>query len=173
MIKQLVPIFAVVALFGTTRSLRCQSQPKAVAQLELGSVHAVPQVYVGLRLRTSDQQVFVPFCGEAEGGLKILCTAGVHLEVQAGQGWRPVKLRTTYGALGASSLGRARGDLIAPKSEASFIFQFSRRYFEVEPGQHLRVVVDAWPDKEAMKTGGPSTSLTSPPFECPQIGIDR
>ncbi len=170
---KLVLIFGVVALFGTARPLLCQNEPKEVAQLELGSIRAIPQVYVALRLRTSDQQVFVPYCGETEGGEKILCTAGVHLEVQTPQGWRAAKLRTTYGVLGAASLGRAGGVPIAPRSEAPFSFQFSRRFFEVEPGQRLRIVVDAWPDMESMKAGGRSIQFTSPPFECPRTGIGQ
>jgi hypothetical protein len=167
MTKQLVLGFALVVLFGTPRTLRCQNESKEVAQVEIETTHAIPQVYVVLRLRTLDQQVFVPYCGEVEGGEKILCTAGAHLQVQTGQGWRPAKLRTRYGVLGAESLGRAEGSLIAPRSETSFGFEFSRLFFEVEPGQRLRVVIDAWPDMESMKAGRRSFQLTSPPFECP------
>jgi hypothetical protein len=68
-------------------------------------------------------------------------------------------------------LDLANGVLIAPRSEVPFEFRFSRRYFEVEPGQQLRVVVDVWPDGQSMKADGRSTQLASPPFECPQIGF--
>ena len=170
---QLVVSFAVVALFGSPHPLRCQNESKEAARLEVGSIRAIPQVYIALRLRTSDQQLFVPYCGESESGEKILCTLGSHLQVHTGQGWRPVKLRTRYGVLGAASLGRVGGSLITPRSEASFSFQFSRRFFEIEPGQQLRVVVDAWLDMESMKTGGRSIQLTSAPFECPQTGTGQ
>jgi len=173
MTKQLALSLAAVALLGIARPLRGQNEPKQVAQLEVGTVQAVPQVYVSLRLRTSDQQVFIPYCGVSEGADKILCTLGVHLQVQTSKGWRPAKLRTTYGVLGALLLGKAGGTLIAPRSGASFDFQFSRRFFEVEPGQRLRVVVDVWTDEQSMKSGGPSIQLISPAFECPQTGIDR
>jgi hypothetical protein len=173
MTKRLALSLAAVALFGIARSQQGQNEPKQVGQVDVASVRAVPQVYVALRLRTSDQQVFVPYCGESDTGEKILCTLGAHLEVRTSRGWRPAKLRTTYGVLGASSLGRAGGSLIAPRSEASFSFQFSRRFFEVEPGQQLRVVVDAWPDEQSMKMSGRSIQLTSPPFECPQTGTGR
>ena len=71
--------------------------------------------------------------------------------------------------LGAASLGRAGGVPIAPRSEAPFSFQSSRRFFEGRSGQRLRIVVDAWPDMESMKAGGRSIQFTSPPFECPGL----
>lgn len=173
MTNQLVFTFAAIALFGISRPVQCQKESKQVAQLEIGSIRAVPQVYVSLRLRTSDQQVFVPFCGESESGGKILCALGAHLQVRTSKGWRPAKLRTTYGVLGASLLERAGGSLIPPKSGESFDFQFSRRFFKVEAGQQLRVVVDTWPDEQSMKTPGRSIQLVSPPFECPQTGTGQ
>ena len=129
MTKQLVFSLAAVALLGIARLLQGQNESEQVSRLDIEGVRAVPQVYVSLRLRTSDQQVFIPYCGESEGGEKILCTLGAHLQVQTSKGWRPAKLRTTYGVLGASFLGRAGGSLIAPKSGGSFEFQFSRALF--------------------------------------------
>ena len=161
---------AAIVFFGTVNPLQGQSESRLVAEIKVESILAVPQIYVSLRLTTLERQVFVPYCGESEYGEKILCTLGTHLEVQTSQGWRPAKLRTTYGVLGAVRLGHASGSLIGPKDGAPFIFQFSRRFFEVEPGQQLRVIVDVWPDEQSMKTSGRSFQLASPPFQCPDIG---
>lgn len=170
MTGQLLLSLAAVMLFAVPPALQGQSERKQLAQLDVGTVQAVQQVYVTLRLRTADQQLFVPYCGELEGGEKVLCTLGTHLEVQTSQGWRRAKLRTTFGVLGGWSLDLAHGSLIAPRSGASFNFRFSRRFFQVEQGQQLRVVVDAWPDEQSMRTGGRSIQLISPPFECPHTG---
>ena len=165
--RQLTLSLATVAFISTALSLCAQNKSNPVAQLDVGSIRAIPQVYVDLRLRAPDLEIFVPYCGESEGGGKVLCVAATRLEVETKTGWHPAKLRTTYGVLGALSLDRARGVLIAPKNEASFSFQFSTYFFEVAPGQRLRVVVDAWSNEESMKTGGPSMQFVSPPFKCP------
>jgi hypothetical protein len=159
-----------MALFVIALPLQSQIGPDGGPGLDVRSVRAVPQVYVALQLRTSDQQVFLPYCAEFEGGEKVLCTMAARLEVHTAQGWRRAKLRTTYAVLGGLSLDRARGTLIPPRSVASFSFQFSRRFFEVEPGQQLRVVADAWPDEQSMKTGGQSVQFISMSFKCPQTG---
>jgi hypothetical protein len=177
---------AVVALFGIGQALRGQSEPKEGPRLDLGNVGAIPQIYVSLRLRAPDKQIFVPYCGQSKIGTwdkslfapyqsqavanttRILCTAGTHLQVRSGAEWVPAGARTTFGILGRLPLDLADGVLIAPGSELSFEYEFSRRYFQVEPGQLLRVIVDLWPDEESMKSGRPSTKIASPPFECPQ-----
>jgi hypothetical protein len=173
MFKQFILGLAAVACFGIGSPSPAQIESRPVAKIEISSVFAVPQIYVSLRLTTAEQQVFVPYCGESENGQKVLCTLGAHLEVQSRQGWSPVKLRTNYGVLGASRPGRAGGRLIAPKSGETFSFEFSRRFFEIEPGQQLRVVVDVWPDEQSLKTDGKSSQLTSPPFNCPDTGAGK
>jgi hypothetical protein len=156
-----------IALIGTLQWVPGQSQSKQEAHLSIGSIGTVPQIYVHIELQTSTEQLFVPYCGESEAGEGFLCTLGTHLEVQTGHAWHPVKLRAALGVLGGLSLDRAKGIRIAPKSGAAFIFQFSRRYFVVNPGQRLRIVVDAWADEQSMRAGRPSIQLTSPAFECP------
>ena len=102
MTSQLLTGLAIVALLGSGRLLQAQDAPEK-AQVDIARVRSVPQIYVGIDVRTGADQLFVPYCGRTEGGDEILCTLGVHLEVQGQQGWHPAKLRTTYGVLGASS----------------------------------------------------------------------
>jgi hypothetical protein len=173
MIRQFALSLEAMALFAILLPLPAQNEANQSAQLEVENVHAVPQVYVDIRLRASEKPIFVPYCGESEGGEKVLCTVATHLEVKTKDGWRPAKLRITFGVLGALSLSHARGVQIAPKSSASFSFQFSRRFFEVDSGQQLRVRVDAWSDEQSMKAGRQPTQFISPPFNCPETGTGQ
>lgn len=169
---QLMLGLAAVTLFGTGQLLRSQSEPKEGPRIALGSVRAVPQVYVSLRLRAADKQIFVPYCGQPERGTTItgiLCTLGTHLEVRRGSEWYPARPKTSLGAiLGGLRLDLADGSLLPPGIEEEFEYVFSRRYFEVDPGQTLRVAVDVWPDEQSMRGGRKSTQIASPAFECPQ-----
>lgn len=142
-----------------------QETPTAVT-VSIERIRAVPQIYVAVAIDAADRQLFVPYCGTSEGGENILCTAGTRLEIQTHGRWIPVKLRTAYGVLGAARLGRAGGRLIESGSRASFLFQFSTHFFDVEPGQRLRVVVDTWADEQSMKSGQVPLSVSSPPFKC-------
>jgi hypothetical protein len=102
-----------------------------------------------------------------EGGEKVLCNQGSHLQILTNQGWRLAKLRTTNGVLVAASPEKADFIIIPPQSDAVFIFQFSRIFFKVEPGQQVRVVVDAWPNEQSMKNGEQTIKLITQPFKCP------
>ncbi len=158
-----------IAFFGL--SLWVQAQPASGPELELRNI--IPHVLLSIRISTAAEPLFVPHCGETEYGTRILCLAGVHLQVQSHQEWNPVKLRHTFGVLGVARLARFGGRLIPAHSDASVVFDFSRRWFEVEPGQQLRIIVDAWANEQAMKAGAAPTPLTSSVFRCPQIGTGR
>ncbi len=168
--RELLFGLAPLVLLGVAWPISAESQAKPAAELEIRGVLA--WVNVGLDLHTLEEHLFVPYCGEMEG-VPILCMTAVRLEVETKQGWRPAGLRTTYGVLGGTALDRASGKVVAPRTRTSFVFRFSRRFFEVEAGQRLRVVVDAWPDEESMRTGGRRIQLASPPFECPQSGTGQ
>lgn len=142
-----------------------QEMPKA-ATVSIERVRAVPQIYVAVAIEAADRQLFVPYCGTSEGGENILCTAGTRLEVHTQGRWIPVKLRTTHGVLGAARLGRAGGRRIESGSRATFLFQFSTHFYDVERGQRLRVVVDTWADEQSMKSGQVPLSASSPAFKC-------
>jgi hypothetical protein len=168
MYRRIFFAFATLALLGVAQPLPRRIDANEQARLDLGSVRAIPQIYVPVHLFTSDQQLFVPYCGELDAENKLLCTAGAaHLEVYTGKGWQPAKLRTTYGVLGIPPM--KQGTIIDRRSKATLLFEFSTVFFAVNRGQELRVVVDAWPDEQSMRAGAPSIRLTSPPFECPGL----
>jgi hypothetical protein len=170
MTNELLFGLAGLVLFGVARPISADSQPKQAAQLQIRGV--LPWINVGLELHTLGEHMFVPYCGEMEG-VPILCMTAVRMEVEAKQGWRPANLRTTFGVLGGMTLDRASGKVVAPSTTVFFVFRFSRRFFEVDPGQRLRVVVDAWADEESMRSGGRPTQLSSPAFECPESGFGQ
>jgi hypothetical protein len=152
-------------MIGLLVLLAAQEVPKA-ATLSIERVRSVPQIYVSIGIETTDRPLFVPYCGTSEGGERILCTAGTRLEVQVQGGWIPVKRKTTHGVLGAAQLDRTGGRLIEPQSRATFLLQFSTHFFDVAPGQRLRVVVDTWADETSMKSRQLPIPFSSPAFTC-------
>ena len=90
--------------------------------------------------------------------------------MQTLEGWRPVKLRSTYSVLGAPPEIRVLRKTVPRHGKSAFVLVFSRRFFEVEVGQRLRVLIDAWPDEQAMESGAEPIQLVSPLFECPESG---
>jgi hypothetical protein len=167
-----LPSLGSAMLLGTASLLCGQKEPAQKTQLDIVTV--LPQVHVVIEVHTADEPIVVPYCGETDLGVPILCFRGsrANLEVQTAQGWQPVKLRTTHGVVGGPPSARFRYRLVPRQSKAYFVFQFSGRWFDVEPGQQLRVVLDAWPDEGAVNNVRPA-GLISPPFECPQSGTGQ
>jgi hypothetical protein len=155
----------LIALFGIQSPLMCYDDPKEVAMIEIDKVDAVSTIIVSVIVHTSDQQLFIPYCGEAEGGHKILCRLGTELQVQRSDGWHAADLRTEYGVLAANEMNK--GIMIKSNSITKFFYQFERRYYKVGPGQMLRIIVNGWHEKKSMDSGGQVIPLTSLPFKCP------
>ena len=105
----------------------------------------VPSVLVTLEFRGGESGVAIPYCGTAKDGERLLCLEAAHLQRRVGGQWHPVLLRRTLGVLG----GTPRTGIVAIEAHGTQLltFLFSRRFFEVEPGEQLRLVVDAWPDE--------------------------
>jgi hypothetical protein len=160
----------MVVLLGLSQSSWSQTPRQAGPEVEVGKV--IPEILVNLKFSTGETALFVPRCGEWEG-TPIMCDLGVHLQVHSPLGWYPARLRTTFAILGGAALGQFGGRLIPPRTEAHVVFLFSRRYFDVEPGQELRLIVDSWADEESMKKGALPTRLASRAFECPQAGLGQ
>lgn len=171
-IRLFLPSLGSVILLGTASLLCGQNEPAQKIQVDVVTV--LPEVHVVIEVHTADAQIVVPYCGETDLGVPILCFRGsrANLEVQTGQGWQPVKLRTTHGAVGGPPSARFKYKLVPRQSKAYFVFQFSRRWFDVKPGQQLRVVLDVWADEKAVNDVRPA-DLISPPFECPQSGTGQ
>jgi len=138
--------------------------------ITIQGVRVGPPADVELKLRGPDES-FIPSCGTAKDGMRLLCTAATQLEVRTRDGWRPVRLRRTFGILGAIPLSQAEINQISPGREMSFIYRFSRRFFEVDPGQQLRVQLQVWHDKKSISSGRDGHTIISPPFKCPEMGI--
>ena len=78
-------------------------------------------------------------------------------------------LRKDYGVLGMSPQ-EVSWKHLGNHGLSSFIFMFSRRFFQVEVGQELRVLIDAWPGEGQRDFDRPSIQLTTPSFRCPESG---
>jgi hypothetical protein len=144
--------------------------PALRGQEQLRVTRALPTVWVVVELRSASPAV-VATCGESEFGTRLLCLSNAYLEVLTRDGWRRAELRKTFAVLGGPSADRIHPAAIAPNETGQFIFNFSRRHFEVETGQQLRLAVDTWPSEEALRSNSAATRLTSPSFKCPLSGI--
>jgi hypothetical protein len=170
MTMRLLSGYVTLAACGIGSILWGQPGETASAKARLVVKNVVPQIDVVVELQAGGEQAVVPVCGETEYGTPILCILKTRLQVQTRGGWRPVRLRTTYGVLGGSPEGRITGKVVQPMGKGTFVFVFSRRYFDVEVGQRLRILVDAWPDEQSMRSRGTPIQMASTPFECPESG---
>ena len=131
------------AAFAIVAPLSSQNDQTRAVELKIRNV--LPFVNVVMELSTATQQVVFPYCGEFPR-TPILCVQNVTLEVRTPEGWSAAKLRTRFGVLGGSpSLGTKA---LVPGSRTSVAYEFSRRWWEIEVGQELRLVVDVWPDEQ-------------------------
>jgi len=140
--------------------------------ITIQDVRVGPPADVELKFRGPDEG-FIPSCGTAKNGMRLLCTAATQLEVRTRDGWRLVRLRRTFGILGAIPLSQAEINQISSGREMSFIYRFSRRFFEVDPGQELRVQLQVWHDKKGIASGQGGLKIISPPFKCPEMRVSE
>jgi hypothetical protein len=158
---------AVTAVFLLVigQPLLSQNTPKANASV--ANVQLIETVSLQLTVFSPETQLIVPYCGEGESGSETLCNLAIHVEVETGSGWRPMRLRTTDAVLGGVPSDRWKVRQIAAGRRRDFVFAFPKNEFAVEHGQRLRIVIDAWPDEHSMKMGGAPIKLTTAPFKCP------
>ena len=156
---------AAALLFGITLPLSSQSPPRANASI--ADVVLIQTVSVRITVSSPETQLFVPYCGEGESGSEALCNLAIHIEAETRDGWRPMRLRTTDAVLGGAPSDRWKVRQIPAGRRHDFVFAFPKNEFAVERGERLRIVVDAWPDEQSMKTGGAPVRLATAPFECP------
>jgi hypothetical protein len=127
---------------------------------------------VTVSILAGDEDLIVPYCGgggPGEAALESLCgpPTPTRLEVQTAKGWRPVGLRTHDAVLGGLSPQVWKARLIPARKGHVFSFSLSKDDFAVESGQRLRLVIDAWPNEQSMRSGGRPIQLTTAAFECP------
>ena len=164
MVRQLMLALIIIAFLGAAQAL--PDQKKREPQLVALTTNTL--VEVEMNLQTAQESLFVPYCEKRNNRKEYLCTGAARIEVETRHGWQPAKLRTRDATLGGfNPKGGAPGRVIPPGGGATFTFVFSKDLFAVEHGQPLRVVLDTWPDEEAMKAGDEPIRLVSPPFDCP------
>jgi len=168
-------LWSTALLLLATASSRRDQQPLAAQgqrsghpSITIDRAWTVPEILLAVTFRTRESEAVVPYCSQTEEGEPFLCTSGVHLQTQARGGWRAVGLRKTPGVLGASvPISRAAAQFVPAHKTASFLFRFNTHVYSIARGQRLRLVVDAWPDKQAQQAGEKPMQLISDAFACP------
>jgi hypothetical protein len=154
---------ATAALFLTPGIAWCQGgKPTGIVSVEPSS-----SVSVRVEVRASGNQLVVPYCGEDETGIRVLCSGAAALEVASGQGWVPARPKKEGQIPGAVPREQWRTAIINSGGRRYFVFSFSKEFFGVRQGQRLRIKIGTWADAESMKAGTSAVQLTSPPFGCP------
>ena len=138
----------------------------------VGIKHIIPEISVVAEIQTGKDRVVVATCSFRDA-FPVLCQDSVSLEVWTGRGWREARMRTTFGVLGGPGRDVAQGRVLPAMTESLIIYEFSRRFYEVEAGQRLRLVINAWADEQAMKNRSGPIHLISPTFVCPPSGFGK
>jgi len=157
----LVLLFAALALSGQTGS-----KPQArITHVQLSN-----RVTLQVAVSASDVDLFVPTYGISEGGIQRLCGRGspTHLEVNTGHEWHSVTYRRHVGAvLGAVLAAEWKVQVVTAGRSQNFPYSFPIDHSALEHGQQLRLKIDAWFDRGAVKNSVPTVQLVAPEFKCP------
>lgn len=168
-IRYLVIALAILSLYGIALSQQITKQVEEPGGLDVKNVGTISRIYINMQFHTSDNPVFIRYCADRFDGVKILCPLqGSEVEVRTSQGWRPAKQKLIHGVFTPPHHDYVFSTMIKPHDEATFQFEFSRNYFEVEPGQQLRVVIDTWNNEQSMKNDDEPIKIYSQPFKCPK-----
>ncbi len=172
-----VIIAAALLPTGESHSERLESPTAAlrVSNWRIENMGEVPSVVVEIQLRTGDSELALPYCGTSQDGDHLLCLECAHLQHKLNGAWSSVLRRRLFGLLGVTK----RTGVVKVKARGSqrLKFVYSRRFFEVEPGQQLRIVVDAWADDQSVPSQFETDRnpapyhLQTPVFRCPAIPI--
>ena len=142
----------------------------AQTQVGITSTRSFRTVEVDVMLTAHDEQLIVPYCGEEEGGLRVLCALGTQLQARVGKHWHPVGFRDAGAEGGGVPLKTARASVVAPGTAAHYLFRCNMDFLALESGQPLRLIVNTWPNEGSMRSGETPKELASPQFRCPRSG---
>jgi hypothetical protein len=156
---------ALVALALVTPLLG-EKEPSRKAQIRVVVPGGRYLVRVDVWVLTSEDPLFVPYCGKQESGREVLCTRAAWLEQQTQQGWRKAEVKGSTVSPGRDPR-EAEGVLIPPRSKRPFSFTFDTDVLGISPGTRLRVVVQTWSNENSVRAGDAPTRMTSPEFVCP------
>ena len=165
--KGTLVVLGALFVLGCLPSSAAEPEQPVEASLDDLTVQTRHLILVRQRLRTGSAQLVVPICATDEAQYEYLCGLGVRLEVHVDRGWGPATPTPSMGILGGMPLSKASPRLIAANSSAEFAFEFAKDVFILNPGQPVRLVVDAWPSVEAMRANGPPIRLVGPSFRVP------
>ena len=132
------------------------------------AVEARAVISVEFEIHATDRSVMVPHCGEGVSGNFFTCYGAAYLEVLSGETWERAKPpKDMMATLGTPSRDDWRPTVITPAVTRHFVFVFDPVFFGVKRGDHLRIKVPAWSNRESMGDRDPDTTFVSPVFNCP------
>ena len=165
--KRVMKSLVMILLFGAAMPSSAHLESADAPAIDNLSVSKVSLVQVRFRVDASEQALAIPYCMTDEAGSEQTCSLATSLQVKTPQGWRSAGLRSNSGVLGGVPLSSAKIRLLQPHTGAYFRFTFAQHLFKIDRGQQLRVIVDAWPNEQAVVTSAPSVRLQSPVFQLP------
>lgn len=136
-----------------------QAPGEKQADISVVGVHRIPLVRINLVIRnTTNAQVFIPRCEEIPG-IPFLCVLAVHLERDTTRGWHAAEDTSRSSVPGGMPIEEA--EAIDAGGARVFMFQFVSDLFVIPRGARLRLVADAWRNRESIRTGWPGPSLSA------------
>jgi hypothetical protein len=144
-----------------------QDQPRPALDVTIGQVRRMTMVRVPVTVRnTSNEAVFVPVCGESEGGFKILCTLGVRIEVRSHEHWIAAKEKSCNCALlGGEPL--KTGVTLDAGETLNLVYFLPTEFFRFKSGQSLRLRISVWPNAATVNEERTRMELATSAFQFP------
>jgi|GEM_PF-1002620 len=159
--------FALAAFVCVTSVAQAQEQLRPKLDIAIGEIRHVSLFRVPVTMRnTSNDDVFVPVCGESEGGTKKLCTLGVNIDTRSHGHWVAAKEKScNCNLLGGASL---KTGITLPAGETmEFEYFLPSEFFRFRSGQYLRLRIFVWPNAAAVNDKRTRMELTTPEFQFP------
>jgi len=143
------------------------AQPRVKDKAEVLIEDVRRQSVVSIRLTvkiTSDSKLFVPFCGELNGGPE-LCDLAVTVEALSKRRWRSAIAACGSALPGGFPLTKSLE--LTPGKSQLFVYEFAADYFKLTRGQRLRLRLDVWPDESSVAHTAERREIYSSQFSLP------
>ena len=154
-----------LATLGGQVKARCQTAPSGSG---IRSAEASRLIGMRTEVHAEGAPPVVAVCSSEEGGGHGVCGLAWQLQLNRGNGWRPVSVRKgLLAVMGGVSKDEWMPLRIALGDTEFLSVAADPEVLNVRRGDRLRVVLDTWTSEAAMHTKIPEKVLTSPTFECP------
>jgi hypothetical protein len=143
----------------------CQSKSGPTAKVVDAKI--IRSISVEINISSQEKELLIPYCGDGEGVAKELCYLSFEIEVKTQEGWCPLNTKDSNIIIGGKPRDKWNIQRIPAGKWERFLLSFNVDLFAIEKDQILRVIIDAWADKQSMRTGKNAIKLTTNEFKCP------